>query len=113
MLTRWLINAVSLIIIAYILPGFEAPAMAALIAAFILGIVNAVIRPIVLFLTLPINILTLGLFTFVVNALMLWLVDVIVPPFETGGFWTTLFGALLLSIISALLSSLIKDRRSA
>jgi putative membrane protein len=107
MLVRWLINAAALVIIAYILPQFHAPPSAAIVAAVFLGIINAVIRPVVMFLTLPLNILTLGLFTFVVNATMLWLVDVVVKGFETGGPLTTLLGALLLSIISSVLSSLV------
>ncbi len=113
MLTRLLINALTLVIITYIIDGFDVTIMAALVAAVLLGIVNAVIRPIVLFLTLPLNVLTLGLFTFIVNALMLWLVAGIVKGFTIHGFWAAFFGALLLSLISSLLTSLIKDRKAA
>jgi len=112
MLVRWLINAGTLIIITYILDGFEVTPMAALVAAVLLGIVNAVIRPVVLFLTLPLNLLTLGLFTFVVNALLLWLVAAVVRGFEIHGFMAAFLGALLLSLISSVLTSLVRDRRA-
>lgn len=105
LLLRWIINALVLLGIAYIIPGFEVASFySALIIVVILGLVNAVIRPILLLLTLPINILTLGLFTFVVNALMLWFVSSVVEGFVVTGFGPAFIGALILSFISWLLS---------
>jgi putative membrane protein len=109
MIVRWLINALALFLTALVLPGISLRGVVpALIAAAVLGIVNAVIRPLLLVLTLPLNIVTLGLFTFVINALMLMLTSAIVPGFQVRGFVSALLGAVLLSIISALLSHLIR-----
>lgn len=110
-LVRWLLNAVALLITAQLVPGMVVSSFfAALIAAIVLGIVNAVIKPIVLILTLPLNILTLGLFTFLINGLMLKIVSSVVQGFQVNGFWTTVFAALVLSIVSWILSSLVKDK---
>jgi len=106
---RWVINALALLIVANIVPGFHISGLyAALIAALVLGLVNAVIRPILLILTLPINILTLGLFTFVLNALMIWLVSTIVKGFEVQGFVPALLAALILWVVSLATNWLIK-----
>ena len=97
---------VAILIISYLLPGLIRVdgVWAALVAAFILGIVNAVIRPILIFFTLPITILTLGLFLLVVNGLMLWLVSAIVSGFHVNGFWGAVLGSLLISLVSWVLS---------
>lgn len=109
MVLRLVINALSLLIVAYLLEGIEVESfVAALVAALVLGVVNAVIRPIVLIFTLPINLLTLGLFTFVVNAFLLYLVSQVVGGFGVAGFWSALLGAVLLSVISMILSRLVK-----
>jgi putative membrane protein len=79
-------------------------------AAFFLGLVNAVVRPIILILTLPLTILTLGLFIPLINAFLLKLVSLMIQGFEVHGFWSAVFGALLLSIVSGLLSLFINDR---
>lgn len=111
-LIRWLINAVGLILISYTIRGIEVDGVVpALVAAAVLGIINAVIRPILLILTLPINILTLGLFTFIINGALLALTAKVVKGFVVSGFWAAVLGALLLSIISALLSFLVADAR--
>lgn len=109
MLVRWLVNAVVLLLLPYVLEGVrvEGP-VAAVVAAAVLGIVNAVIRPVLLFLTLPLNLLTLGLFTFVVNALLLLLVGSVVPGFEVDGFWVALVASVLISVASALLSAWVR-----
>lgn len=105
LLVRWLINAGAILLVAWILDGIEVRGpVAALLAAAVLGIVNAVIRPVVLFLTLPIGCLTLGLFTFVVNALMLWLTAAVVDGFEVHGFLSALIGSLLISLVSSVAS---------
>ena len=101
LLLRWVINAATLLGIAYYLPGIEVGGFyAALITALVLGLVNAIIRPLLLILTLPINILTLGLFTFVVNALMFWFVSTVVQGFEVAGFMAAFWGALILTLVS-------------
>lgn len=106
---RWLINAVALYLTTLIVKGVRVPDFgAALIAALVLGIVNAVIRPVALILTLPFNILTLGLFTFVVNAGMLYLVSK-VTALRLDNFWAALLGAVVLSIVSAVLTHLVAD----
>jgi putative membrane protein len=78
--------------------------MAALVAAFLLGIVNVILRPILIFLTLPLTVLTLGLFLLVINGLMLWLVAALLKGFHVNGFWGAVFGSLLISIVSWILS---------
>jgi putative membrane protein len=98
---RWLVSAISLIIVAYFIPGISFSSFwVVLFTALVLGIINAVIRPIILVLTLPINILTLGLFTFIVNALMFWLVYLIVPGFSIANFSVAIWGALIYAIIN-------------
>ncbi|MCR4441635.1 MAG: phage holin family protein [Peptococcaceae bacterium] len=110
LLIRWLLNTVALGITAYLLEGIKVSGFgAALAAALVLGIVNAVIRPLFIILTLPLNFLTLGLFTFVINGIMLKLAAALVPGFEVRGFLTAVFGSILLSIASFILTSLVKD----
>jgi putative membrane protein len=80
---RWLVSALAIIITAYLLPGVTvSDIQTALIAALVLGIINAIIKPLTIILTLPINIITLGLFTFVINALMILLTSYFVPGFH-------------------------------
>jgi putative membrane protein len=101
MLLRWVLNALALLAVSYIVPGFEVDSFWwALIVALVLGLVNALIRPILLILTLPINILTLGLFTFVINALMILLVANLLEGFSVASFGAAFSGALLLWVIS-------------
>ncbi len=101
------VSAFALVITAYLIPGISVNSfVTALIAAFVLGIVNAVVKPLVLLLTLPINIITLGLFTFIINAIMLWLTTKIVPGFEISGFIAAILGAIFLSAISTILHAL-------
>lgn len=82
---------------------------AALAFGLVLGILNALVRPILLFLTFPINLLTLGLFTFVINALVLWLAVSIVAGVSVAGFWPAFFVALIVSVITSLAESLLED----
>ena len=108
-LIRWGINALALYLTTLIVPGVKVPTFgAAVVSALVLGIVNAVIRPIILLLTLPLNILTLGLFTLVVNTLMLYIVSG-VTQLHLENFWAAFLGAIVLSVISAILSRLIVD----
>jgi putative membrane protein len=104
----WLINTVSLIAVAYLMPSISvANFTTALVAALILGLVNTVIRPILVILTLPATILTLGLFIFVINGLLFWFVGSILQGFVVASFWAGFFGAIIYSIISWALSALI------
>ncbi|MBI2875559.1 MAG: phage holin family protein [Candidatus Tectomicrobia bacterium] len=105
LIVRWLINAAALGITGWILKGIQIKGLSSLlIAALVLGLLNAFVRPILLFFTFPLNILTLGLFTFVINALLLLLVSRVVEGFEIDSFWSAFVGAILLSIISLFLS---------
>ena len=103
---RLLIHMVAILIISYVLPGliWVDGIWSALVAAFLLGIVNSVLRPILIFFTLPITLLTLGLFLLVINGLMLWLVSAIVSGFHVNGFWGAVLGSILISIVSWILS---------
>lgn len=110
-LIRWLILTVAILSAAYLLDGMEVQGFtSAFFAAAVLGILNAILRPVLIILTLPLNILSLGLFTFVINAFLLKLASGVIPGFEVHGFWPALFGSLIISLVSWLLSSLINDR---
>ena len=111
LLLRWALNAFALWVVSLIVPGIHADGIfAAFVAAFVLGILNALVRPILLLLTLPINLLTLGLFTFVINALMLELTSAMVRGFTVDGFGSALLGAFLLAVVSFLLNVFVSDR---
>ena len=108
---RWLVLTLAVLVAAYLIPGIAVRGFfSALLAAAMLGILNAFFRPILIILTLPINILTLGLFTFVINALLLMMASGVIGGFAVQGFWPALFGSLVISIISWLLSSFINER---
>lgn len=108
LLLVWLINAVALIAVAYLMPSITVSSFgAALVAALVLGLVNAVVRPVLILLTLPVTVLTLGLFIFVLNGLLFWAVGSWLEGFVVGGFWAGVFGAILFSIVSWVLSSLV------
>lgn len=96
-LINWLIGALAIVIVAYLLPGVTVSGLfAALVTALVLGLINTFIRPAVLVLTLPINVFTLGLLTLVINALLVMLASVIVPGFQVANFWwALLFGVAL------------------
>ena len=109
---RFLVSALALGVTATIVPGMHWVSIGSLlVAAFILGVLNAIIRPILFLLTLPINLLTLGLFTFVINAAMLKVTSVLVKGFQIRSFGTAVLGAVVLAIVSALLNWLVKDAR--
>ena len=110
-LIRWLILTVAILSAAYLLDGMEVRGFtSAFFAAAVLGILNAVLRPVLIILTLPLNILSLGLFTFVINAFLLKMASGVIPGLEVHGFWPALFGSLIISLVSWLLSSWINDR---
>jgi putative membrane protein len=108
LLVVWLINAVALIAVAYLMPSVTVSSFgAALLAALVLGLLNAVVRPVLVLLTLPVTILTLGLFIFVLNGLLFWGVASWLEGFHVAGFWAGVFGAILFSLVSWLLSALV------
>lgn len=108
---RWLVLTGAIIIAAYLVDGIQVSGFfSAFFAAAILGVLNAFFRPVVVILTLPINILSLGLFTFLINALMLKLASGIIPGFDVFGFWSAVLGSLLISLVSWLLSSFINEQ---
>ena len=109
-LIHWLVIALALWVTAYVLPGVSVDSTQALaIAAIVLGLVNALIRPVLTILTLPITILTLGLFYLVINGLTFLLASKLVPGFHVGGFWWAVLGALLVSIISSFVGGVAGD----
>ncbi|MGV8897951.1 MAG: phage holin family protein [Burkholderiaceae bacterium] len=108
LLVVWLINTLALLALPYLMHSVRVDSFAtALIAALLLGLVNALIRPIFILLTLPVTVLTMGLFIFIINGLMFWAVSSLVDGFRVGGFWSAVGGALLFSIISWALSAII------
>ena len=110
-LVRWLLQAVAIFLAAYMVEGIHmAGFMSAVMAAAVLGILNAFLRPVLLILTLPLNVLTLGLFTFVINAILLMMVSGVIGGFVVDGFGSALLGSLLISIVSWLLTSFINER---
>lgn len=107
---RWFVNALGLLLVANIVPGIHIQSFyAALFVALVLGIVNAVIRPVLVLLTLPITVLTLGLFTLVINALLFWFVSTVVKGFSVAGFAPAFWGALFLWAISWATNTLLRD----
>ena len=112
LLARWAVNAAALLLVAYLYPGVTVESFfAALIAALVLGLVNAVIRPILIVLTLPATLLTLGLFIFVINALLFWFVAEIVQGFKVTGFGAALLGSILYSVSTLVSSRLLFSNR--
>lgn len=106
-LVQWLIGAVAFMIAAYLLPGFKVDGMvAALIGAAVLGLANMVVKPVLVFFSLPITILTLGLFLLVVNGLVLWLVSALVPGISVVHFGWAILAALVISLVNGIVGGL-------
>ena len=113
LLLIWALNAVALLLVAYIIPGVHLEDFySALVAVLALGLVNTLLRPIFVLLTLPVTLLTLGLFLFVVNALLFWFVGDILSGFRVDGFLSALFGSIVYSVASWLFSSIIKNKKN-
>ena len=111
LLLHWLLNALALLIVAHVVPGVAVrDPITALVAAVLLGLANAVIRPVLVLLTLPVTILTLGLFLLVINGLLFWAVSALTTGFEVKGFWTGVLGALVYSVLTGLLWLLVRRR---
>ena len=103
---RWLVTTIAVLVAAHLVPGIGYDGWGALLgASLLLGIINAFVRPILLLLSLPFIIVTMGLFIFVINALLLLLVSKIVPAFHVAGFWSAFFGTIIISLVSWILSS--------
>ena len=104
----WILNAMALLAVAYLLPGIAVASFgSALIAALVLGLLNMLVKPVLVLLTLPITIVTLGLFLLVLNALLFWFAGSVLRGFQVNGFWWAVAGAILYSLISGLLTKLI------
>jgi len=108
LLLVWILNAVALLIVAYVLPGVTVSSFgSALIAALVLGLLNTLVKPLLVLLTLPVTIVTLGLFLLVLNALVFWFAGSILKGFQVSGFWWAMLGAIVYSVVSGLLSRLL------
>jgi putative membrane protein len=113
LLLVWVINAAALFLLPFVFPWVTVDTFwTALIAALVLGLINTLIRPLLVLLTLPVTLLTLGLFIFVINGLLFWWVGSFIEGFHVGGFWSGVFGAIVYSLISWLLSSLLLARKN-
>ena len=113
LLIAWVINAVALLVVAYLFQSIHVTNFThAMIAAAVLGLVNTLVRPILVLLTLPATLLTLGLFIFIINGFLFWLVGQMDLGFSVTGFWNAVLGAIVYSVISWLLSALILGRKS-
>ena len=109
-LLRVVVNALAIMLAASIGPGIRVDRVVpALVGGLLLGLVNAVVRPVLIILTLPITLVTLGLFLLVLNGLCFWLVASIVKGFYVAGFWSAFLGALIVSIVSWIMTALISD----
>lgn len=111
LLVRWLVLTAAIVIASYLISGIEVSGFfSAFFAAAILGILNIFFRPILFILTLPINLLTFGLFTFVINALLLKMASGVISGFQVHGFWSAVFGAFVISVVNWLLTSFINKQ---
>lgn len=107
---RIIVYTLALLLAAHVLPGIRLDSLtSAVVAGLLLGLINAIVRPILVVITFPITLLTLGLFLLVLNAFCLWLVSVFVSGFHLAGFWPAFWGALFVSVVSWILTALISD----
>lgn len=107
-LVHWLITALAIGVAAYLIPGIEVTLIGAVVLAVVLGIINVFLKPIINLITLPINVVTLGLFSLVVNALLIMLAGMIVPGFTVDGFWPAFFFGIVVALVSALFGMMVK-----
>ena len=114
LLLLWLLNALALLTVAYVLPGITVDGfMSALIAALVLGLINTILRPLLILLTLPITVFTFGLFILVINGLLFSFAGSVLNGFEVSGFWVGVLGALLYSIFSSVLAMIFFKQKSS
>lgn len=112
LITRWILFALAIMLVSWVVPGISVSGFfAALIVSVIIGLINATIRPLVYFVSLPINMLTLGLFSFVINALLLLLAGYITPGFTVSGFFSALIGSILLSLLGIGINNISEKER--
>jgi len=110
LLAKWLLSAAALLLVAYVYDGVEVQTFtAALIAAFVIGLLNTIVRPILVVLTLPVTVVTLGLFLFVINALMFWAAAGLLDGFHVRGFVAALIGSLIYSLIGIVIESALES----
>lgn len=108
LLLVWILNAVALLVVAYVLPGISVASFgSAMVAALVLGLLNTLVKPVLVVLTLPITLVTLGLFLLVLNALLFWFAGSVLKGFSVDGFGWALLGALVYSIVAGLLAGLL------
>jgi len=113
LLLRWLLNTIALFIVVNVVPGFSGGTIVTLaIAAAVLGLLNAIVRPILVLLTLPLTVITLGLFLIVLNAIMLELTDMLVPGFAIASFGWAIVGAIVLSLVSLITNRIGRREKS-
>jgi putative membrane protein len=113
LLLLWVMNAIALLAVAYLLPSIQVDGFGvALLTALVLGFINTLVRPVLAFLTLPITVLTLGIFYLVLNGLLFWLASAFITGFRVGGFVPALVGAMLYGLIAWVLSALIPNKKS-
>lgn len=104
----WILNAVALYLVTLIVPGVSVrDYLTAFVAAIVLSLINTLVKPVLILLTLPVTLVTLGLFLFVINALLFWFVGSVLPGFEVAGFWSALGGAIVYSLLAWLFSLLL------
>ncbi len=112
LLLLWILNAVALLAVTWLLPSIQVTGFgAALVAALVLGFINTLVRPVLAILTLPITLLTLGIFYLVLNGLLFWLASALLPGFQVAGFGSAMLGALLYGVIAWALSTLIPSKK--
>jgi putative membrane protein len=112
LLALWIVNALALLALPYVVPTIQVAGFGtALLVAVVLGLINALLRPLLVLLTLPVTLLTLGLFIFVINALLFLLTGSLIDGFQVGGFWSALFGSIAYSLISWALSALLLRKK--
>lgn len=107
-LIHWFASVVAILIAAYLVPGVQVTLLGAVVLAVVLGVFNLFLKPIITVLTLPVTILTLGLFSLVINALLVMLADLLIPDFSLGGFWIALLFALVLSLVNGFFHLIIR-----
>ncbi len=108
----WVLNAVALLAVTWLLPSIQLSGFgSALVAALVLGFINTLVRPVLALLTLPITVLTLGVFYLVLNAFLFWLASAVLPGFAVGGFVSALLGSLLYGVITWALSALVPNSK--
>jgi putative membrane protein len=112
-LVSWLCNIIALYVAALIVPGvgYDGSFWPLVLAALVFGLLNMLVRPVLIFLTLPAVIVTFGLFILIINALMLYLTSALVHQYHIGGFWSTIGAVIVISVINLLLHSLVRDDR--